>query len=117
MTQPFDPSTVQDVSSFIGGAIPDPSELHPLAGLNQDTLDYLTLEDSALKRLVRRPLLWDWYDLPHCADTWRDMGTGRGLEQDASNGTTKAALERRSELGHPERAVLGKLGGRGSNAI
>jgi mitochondrial import inner membrane translocase subunit TIM23 len=31
MTQPFDPSTVQDVSSFIGGAIPDPSELHPLA--------------------------------------------------------------------------------------
>jgi mitochondrial import inner membrane translocase subunit TIM23 len=51
MTQPFDPSTAQDVSSFLGGAIPDPSELHPLAGLNQDTLDYLTLEDSALDEL------------------------------------------------------------------
>lgn len=48
----FDPSTAQDVSSFLSGAaIPDPSELHPLAGLNQDTLDYITLEDSALDEL------------------------------------------------------------------
>ncbi|GAD96201.1 mitochondrial import inner membrane translocase subunit TIM23, putative [Paecilomyces variotii No. 5] len=50
--EPFDPSTAQDVSSFLSGsAIPDPSELHPLAGLNQDTLDYITLEDSALDEL------------------------------------------------------------------
>jgi len=50
--EPFDPSTAQDVSSFLSGsALPDPSELHPLAGLNQDTLDYLTLEDSALDEL------------------------------------------------------------------
>lgn len=48
----FDPSTAQDVSSFLGGnALPDPSELHPLAGLNQETLDYLTLEESALDEL------------------------------------------------------------------
>ncbi|KAL1964940.1 hypothetical protein VTN77DRAFT_6293 [Rasamsonia byssochlamydoides] len=51
-TQTFDPTTAQDVSSFLGGnALPDPSELHPLAGLNQETLDYLTLEDSALDNL------------------------------------------------------------------
>lgn len=48
----FDPSTAQDVSSFLGGAsLPDPSQLHPLAGLNQSTLDYLSLEDSALTDL------------------------------------------------------------------
>jgi import inner membrane translocase subunit TIM23 len=48
----FDPSSAQDVSSFLSGAaIPDPSELHPLAGLNQETLDYLSLEDSALNEL------------------------------------------------------------------
>ncbi|TKA66981.1 hypothetical protein B0A49_07155 [Cryomyces minteri] len=49
---PFDPSTAQDVSSFLNapGAF-DPSALHPLAGLNQDTLDYLSLEDSALSDL------------------------------------------------------------------
>ncbi|KAF9694116.1 hypothetical protein EKO04_007832 [Ascochyta lentis] len=41
---PFDPSTaIQNPSDFIL----DPSQLHPLAGLNQDTLDYLSLEDSA----------------------------------------------------------------------
>lgn len=45
----FDPSGAQDATSFLSEvAIPDPSKLHPLAGLNQDTLDYLTLEDSAL---------------------------------------------------------------------
>jgi import inner membrane translocase subunit TIM23 len=49
---PFDPSSATDVSSFLGGAsIPDPSQLHPLAGLNQTTLDYLSLEDSALSDL------------------------------------------------------------------
>lgn len=49
---PFDPSEGQDVSSFLtGAAFPDPSQLHPLAGLNQQTLDYLSLEDSALSDL------------------------------------------------------------------
>lgn len=49
---PFDPSTAQDVSSFLGNAGTfDPSTLHPLAGLNQDTLDYLSLEDNALTDL------------------------------------------------------------------
>ncbi len=49
---PFDPASAQDVSSFLSGAaIPDPSELHPLAGLNQEALDYLSLEDSALDEL------------------------------------------------------------------
>ena len=48
----FDPSSAQDVSSFLGGDGGfDPSALHPLAGLNQDTLDYLTLEDNALSDL------------------------------------------------------------------
>jgi len=42
---PFDPTTaIQNPTEFIL----DPSQLHPLAGLNQDTLDYLSLEDSAL---------------------------------------------------------------------
>ncbi|KAH0544925.1 hypothetical protein FGG08_001005 [Glutinoglossum americanum] len=49
---PFDPSTAQDVSSFLSGpSLPDPSQLHPLAGLNQQTLDYLSLEESALSDL------------------------------------------------------------------
>ncbi|MCJ1368815.1 Mitochondrial import inner membrane translocase subunit tim23 [Loxospora ochrophaea] len=48
---PFDPSTAQDVSSFLNSSLPDPSQLHPLAGLNQQTLDYLTLEESALSDL------------------------------------------------------------------
>ncbi|WEW57007.1 Mitochondrial import inner membrane translocase subunit tim23 [Emydomyces testavorans] len=48
----FDPASAHDVSSFLSStAIPDPSELHPLAGLNRETLDYLTLEDSALNEL------------------------------------------------------------------
>lgn len=46
---PFDPTSAQDVSSFLGNqAVFDPSSLHPLAGLNQDTLDYLALEDTPL---------------------------------------------------------------------
>ncbi|ODH15378.1 hypothetical protein ACO22_06452 [Paracoccidioides brasiliensis] len=52
VTTHFDPSSAQDASSFLSGpAMPDPSLLHPLAGLNQDTLDYLSLEDSALDDL------------------------------------------------------------------
>ena len=48
----FDPASAQDVSSFLdAAALPDPSRLHPLAGLNQDTLDYLTLDESALSDL------------------------------------------------------------------
>ncbi|KAL9013170.1 MAG: hypothetical protein Q9173_002123 [Seirophora scorigena] len=49
---PFDPTSAQDASSFLGGAsLPDPSQLHPLAGLNQQTLDYLSLDESALSDL------------------------------------------------------------------
>lgn len=45
---PFDPnSAIQNPSEFIA----DPSQLHPLAGLNQDTLNYLTLEDTVLNDL------------------------------------------------------------------
>ncbi|KAL5335460.1 Tim17/Tim22/Tim23/Pmp24 family-domain-containing protein [Aspergillus crustosus] len=48
----FDPASAPDATSFLSDvAIPDPSSLHPLAGLNQDTLDYITLEDSALDQL------------------------------------------------------------------
>ncbi|PKX99230.1 protein transporter TIM23 [Aspergillus novofumigatus IBT 16806] len=51
-SEAFDPSTAQDATSFLSEAlIPDPTQLHPLAGLNQDTLDYLTLEDSALDEI------------------------------------------------------------------
>ena len=46
------PIIAPDVSSFLGGAsIPDASKLHPLAGLNQQTLDYLSLDESALSDL------------------------------------------------------------------
>lgn len=49
---PFDPHEAQDVSSFLTGpTFADPSQLHPLAGLNQQTLDYLSLEESALSDL------------------------------------------------------------------
>jgi import inner membrane translocase subunit TIM23 len=41
---PFDPSTIQNPST--SDFILDPSQLHPLAGLDQGTLDYLSLEDS-----------------------------------------------------------------------
>lgn len=51
-TVAFDPNSAADVSSFLGdAALPDPSQLHPLAGLNQQTLDYLSLEESALSDL------------------------------------------------------------------
>jgi mitochondrial import inner membrane translocase subunit TIM23 len=40
---------VTDANSFLGAAsLPDASQLHPLAGLNQQTLDYLSLDESAL---------------------------------------------------------------------
>ncbi|KAI0128636.1 Tim17/Tim22/Tim23/Pmp24 family-domain-containing protein [Xylariales sp. AK1849] len=46
---PFDPSEAQGVDSFLkSSAFADPSQLHPLAGLNRESLEYLTLEDAAL---------------------------------------------------------------------
>lgn len=48
----FDPATATDVASFLGSAsLPDASKLHPLAGLNQQTLDYLSLDESQLSDL------------------------------------------------------------------
>ncbi|CAI6337167.1 unnamed protein product [Periconia digitata] len=45
---PFDPNTaIQNPSDFVL----DPTQLHPAAGINQDTIDYLYLEDSALSDL------------------------------------------------------------------
>ncbi|KAF1948473.1 mitochondrial import inner membrane translocase subunit tim23 [Byssothecium circinans] len=45
---PFDPNTaIQNPSDFIL----DPTQLHPLAGIDQNTLDYLQLEDSVLSDL------------------------------------------------------------------
>ncbi|KXX78024.1 Mitochondrial import inner membrane translocase subunit tim23 [Madurella mycetomatis] len=49
---PFDPSSAQGVDAFLSSSsFADPTQLHPLAGLNRDTLDYLSLEDSALSEL------------------------------------------------------------------
>lgn len=48
----FENISSDDVSSFLNApGSYDPSALHPLAGLNQDTLDYLSLDDSALSDL------------------------------------------------------------------
>lgn len=48
----YDPSEGQGVESFLqSSSFADPSQLHPLAGLNRDTLEYLSLEDSALSEL------------------------------------------------------------------
>lgn len=48
----FNNVSAEDVGDFIStpGAF-DPAALHPLAGLNQDTLDYLTLDDDVLSDL------------------------------------------------------------------
>ncbi|TGJ86102.1 hypothetical protein E0Z10_g2661 [Xylaria hypoxylon] len=49
---PFDPSEAQGVDAFLNSsAFADPSQLHPLAGLDKETLEYLSLEDSALTDL------------------------------------------------------------------
>ncbi|KAK4115367.1 Tim17-domain-containing protein [Canariomyces notabilis] len=51
-SSPFDPTSVQGVDQFLGSSsFADPTQLHPLAGLNKDTLDYITLEESALSEL------------------------------------------------------------------
>ncbi|KAL4939612.1 hypothetical protein BDV06DRAFT_198493 [Aspergillus oleicola] len=49
-THGFNAAAAPDATAFLSD-LPDPSKLHPLAGLNQDTLDYITLEDSALDSL------------------------------------------------------------------
>lgn len=48
----FDPTEGQGVEAFLqSSAFADPSQLHPLAGLNKDTLEYISLEDSTLSDL------------------------------------------------------------------
>ncbi|KAI2469214.1 Tim17-domain-containing protein [Annulohypoxylon bovei var. microspora] len=48
----FNPQEVQGVDSFLkSSAFADPSLLHPLAGLDKESLEYLSLEDSALSDL------------------------------------------------------------------
>lgn len=45
----FDPSSAQGVDSFLNAStFADPSTLHPLAGLDKETLDYITLEDAVI---------------------------------------------------------------------
>jgi import inner membrane translocase subunit TIM23 len=49
---PFDPSTAQGTDAFLNAStFADPSSLHPLAGLNKETLDYISLEDAAVNNL------------------------------------------------------------------
>jgi mitochondrial import inner membrane translocase subunit TIM23 len=52
-TTPFDPSAAaQGVDAFLGpSSFADPTQLHPLAGLDKGTLDYISLEDSTLSDL------------------------------------------------------------------
>ncbi|PNP45030.1 hypothetical protein TGAMA5MH_03445 [Trichoderma gamsii] len=51
-TNLYDPTQGAGVESFLqSSAFADPSQLHPLAGLNRDTLEYLSLEDSTLSDL------------------------------------------------------------------
>ncbi|KAK0711259.1 Tim17/Tim22/Tim23/Pmp24 family-domain-containing protein [Lasiosphaeris hirsuta] len=48
----FDPYSGQGTDAFLGSsAYADPTQLHPLAGLNKETLDYISLEDSSLSDL------------------------------------------------------------------
>ncbi|SPO02781.1 uncharacterized protein DNG_05456 [Cephalotrichum gorgonifer] len=48
-TPAFDPTEGQGVDAFLKpSAFADPSSLHPLAGLDRDTLEYLSLDDTAL---------------------------------------------------------------------
>lgn len=51
-TTSFDPSEGQGVESFLqASTFADPAQLHPLAGLNKESLEYLTLEDGLLSDL------------------------------------------------------------------
>lgn len=50
-SSPYD-APASGTDAFLNGStFVDPSQLHPLAGLNKDTLDYISLEDSALSDL------------------------------------------------------------------
>lgn len=49
---PFDSSLAQGVDAFLGpSSFSDPTQLHPLAGLDKETLEYISLEDSTLSDL------------------------------------------------------------------
>lgn len=49
---PFNPAEAQGIDSFLKSSeFADPSLLHPLAGLDKESLEYLSLEDSALSDL------------------------------------------------------------------
>lgn len=49
---PFNPQDAQGIESILkSSAFADPSLLHPLAGLDKEGLEYLSLEDSALSDL------------------------------------------------------------------
>nr|KMM70913.1 mitochondrial import inner membrane translocase subunit tim23 [Coccidioides posadasii RMSCC 3488] len=105
----FDPSSAHDVTSFLSStAIPDPSELHPLAGLNRETLDYLTLEDSTLNELPGSQSA-----LP--SRGWSDdlsYGTGTtGIEESTSQCASQAAAERRAQLRDKTWPFLGNSAG------
>ena len=51
-TSAFDPTSAQGTDVFLkSSTFADPSLLHPLAGLNQEALDYLTLDESTLSDL------------------------------------------------------------------
>ncbi|KAK6538810.1 Mitochondrial import inner membrane translocase subunit tim23 [Orbilia ellipsospora] len=51
ISTPFDPNSAVGVSSFLNTPEFDPSSLHPLAGLDDDGLEYLKLDDEALSDL------------------------------------------------------------------
>lgn len=54
----FDPSAGQGVEGFLQNpGFADPSQLHPLAGLNRESLEYLSLDDSALSDLPGQSVL------------------------------------------------------------
>jgi import inner membrane translocase subunit TIM23 len=51
-SNPLSQYQVQDVSSLLSGtSTSDPASLHPLAGLNSNSIDYLTLDESTLSDL------------------------------------------------------------------
>ena len=51
-TTGYDSGAGQEMSSLLPNpSLLDPAQLHPLAGLNKETLDYLSLDESALSEL------------------------------------------------------------------
>lgn len=47
----FNTPTAEDVGAFITPGAFDPAALHPLAGVNRDTLEYITLDEDVLSDL------------------------------------------------------------------